>query len=146
MTENEQNAFNAMISGALADLAEQKAPETDPRKDGVYYYAEVTSVGGSEVPSVSVYHIVVDHRVVAHVRIDSGSPVEIPELFAANMALQAGTTAHGIYITSIDGATVLPTGGITIKAPGGIYNRSLIKAYVVPRLARLLVRLYNLGV
>lgn len=137
MTENEKSAFEALINGELAELAEQKAPESDPRKDGVYYYAETSTV--------SVYHLVVDHRIVAHVRIDSAEIVEIPELFAANMALKPGTTAHKIYITNLDGTTLLPTNGITIKAPDGIYNRSLIKAYVVPRLARLLVRLYGLG-
>lgn len=138
MTDDAANEIFAGIMGAEdnADLAEVQAPEGDARKDGVYYAADEDAV--------STYHVVVDHRVVAHVLVDAETQVERPD-FLSYSGLHEGTTFHSIVIATPDRKAVILTKGLTIKAPGGIYNRSLLRAYLTPRMARMLVRLYGLG-
>jgi hypothetical protein len=141
MTEHEMNEAFEAITGAEenADLAAVATPEEDDRKDGAYYHATVHGV--------THYQVVVDHRVVAQVQI-SDVAVEPSADFAAIMqhsTLIDGTTFHRIAVATANGGTVIPTEGYTIKAPDGIFNRTLIKAYVMPRLPKLLVRLYGLG-
>lgn len=142
MTEHEANEIFAQIVSTddNADLAEVKAPEIDPRKDGVYYHATSEYLAGNVV----FYQVVVDHRVVAMVRVAEDVEVEKPD-FLNYTTLHEGTKFHAITLTKPDGTGLTATKGVTIKAPEGILNRTLIKAYVMPRLARLLVRLYGLG-
>jgi hypothetical protein len=149
MTEHEANEIFNQIVGAEdnADLAEVKAPETDVRKDGIYYHATVTETDGLQDWDVAVYEVVADHRVVAHVQVSSNATVEpstagLPGLAAA---LAPGGTVHAIEISTPDGSVVLPTGGVTVKAPGGIYNRSMIRSYFLINLPKFLVRLYGIG-
>jgi hypothetical protein len=140
MTENESNEFNALVNGDLADLAEVQAPEVDQRKDGIYYHATTEFPAGNVV----YYQVIVDHRFVAMIRIDEGLQLEAPGA-ALNDVLNPGTTFHQIALVSLNCTNMVTTKGWTFKAPDGILNRSAIKAYVMPRLPKLLVRLYNLG-
>lgn len=141
MTESEMNeAFNAITgAGDNAELAAAEAPEAaegDPRKDGLYYHA---TVGGSQVH----YEVVVDHRVVALVRVSEDIHLIAPEGMA--YGLREGTTFHPISLMTPSGTFMIPTEGVAFKAPDGILNRTGIKSYVLPKLPTLLVRLYNLG-
>lgn len=124
--------FDAIINGE-----QFTAPELDTRKPGIYYYATDSQTGDS------VYQVVLASRVVAHVVAVNAPTVELP----AGLAKQflPGTTGHQLVFASPDGASAIPTDGFTIKAPGGIPNRTLIKSYVMPRLADLLVRLHGIG-
>lgn len=148
MTEHENEIF-AQITGAEdnADLAEVQAPKVDERKNGIYYLKDETEADGFASWSTSVYQVVTDHRVVAHVRVSENATVDpaaagIPSLIDG---LTEGSTVHAIELSTPNGSVTIPTSGVTVKAPGGIYNRSMIKLFVVPRLAKYLVRLYGIG-
>ena len=150
MTDNEANEMFEQIVGAEgnADLAEVEAkvqaetPEPDPRKDGVYYHATSEFLGGNIV----YYNLVIANRVVAMVRVAEDVAVTRPEAVTAAAGLKPGTTLHPITLVLPDLTNMVTTEGLTFKAPGGILNRTAIKAYVMPRAAQLLVQLYNLGV
>lgn len=140
MTENEANEIFAQIASTNPELADVQAPEVDARKDGIYYHATVEGV--------SFYQVVTDHRVVAMVQVDEKATVAPAEAGLPGLegVLMPGASVHRISVALPDGTLVLPTSGVTMKAPDGIYNRSMIKAFVMPRLARFLVRLYSIGV
>jgi hypothetical protein len=143
MTDSENEIFEQIANAdENADLAAVEAPEADTRKDGIYYHATREFIGGDVV----YYQVVIDHRVVAMVRV--AEDVEAPlvgRMQELEGVLVAGAKVHPITLTKPDGTGLLATAGVTMKAPHGILNRTMIKAYVMPRLAKLLVRLYGIG-
>jgi hypothetical protein len=124
--------FDAIVNGETFD-----APQIDTRKSSVYFLA-VDADGNS------VYDLVVASRVVAHVVVLGEAKQDVPGALMA--AFIKDSTGHAIVLRTVDGSSVIPTDGWTIKAPGGIPNRTLIKSYVLPRMAELLVRLHSIGV
>ena len=123
--------FEAIVSGQFDDI---QAPTVDERKDGLYFLAI------SE--DITVYEVVLVGRVILHVRVNHIETVEVPKLFKGR--IHPAATCDRILVARPDGGALVPTDGVAIM--GKCYlNRESVTLYVLPRLSRLLVKVYALG-
>jgi len=126
--------FDAIVSGL--DVA---TPDMDTRKDGIYFR---TAVNG-----ITSYENVIDGRVVMLVRVNTESPIELPESAKAKgFWVQPGSKIFGITVCLPDGTGCIPTEGFTVQLPSQDRPmNSLVRRYIKSQGYLLLVRLYGIG-
>ena len=110
--------------------------------NGLKYFADEIDVTTQH--TVSVYHMYVEGKLVFKVFVDNDESADLPD----SLHFPEGVTAHPMTIMDAAGTRTIKTNGVAMRQlhDDGVHIDGMtVQSYVYPRLARLLVQLYDLG-
>jgi hypothetical protein len=110
--------------------------------NGLKYFTDEVDIATQH--TVSVYHMYIEGQLVFKVFVDNDESADLPD----GVDLPEGVTAHPMVVMDAAGTKTLQTKGVAMRqlhVDGVHVDGMTVQSYVYPRLARLLVQLYDLG-